>query len=65
MIQESHSSDLDQSASSNYQIAYTYDGLMRLTRSERRDIRGDLIETFGYEYDAASNITKEVKTTYQ
>jgi hypothetical protein len=65
VVTETHASDLDPSDASNYSLAYTYDGLLRLIGSDRTDAEGDPIESYRYEYDAASNITQKVKTTYE
>jgi hypothetical protein len=65
LISESHSSELDSSDESNYQVAYTYDGLMRLVFMSRSDSDDNPLETISYEYNAASNITKKVKTSYE
>ena len=45
-------------------MAYVYDGMMRLIKSARTDSADNPVETYTYKYDAASNITKKVKTTY-
>jgi hypothetical protein len=65
VITETHASDLDASDGSNYSVTYAYDGLLRLIGSDRSDSDGSAIESYEYEYDAASNITKKVKTTYE
>jgi hypothetical protein len=65
VITETHTSDLDTSDGSNYSVTYAYDGLLRLIGSDRSDSDGSAIESYEYEYDAASNITKKVKTTYE
>ncbi len=60
VLSETHSSDLDPSNESNYTVAYTYDGLLRLTGETRNDAGGDLIEKTTYAYDARSNLTDKV-----
>ena len=62
VITESHTSDLDTSAAGNYEVAYQYDGMMRLIGLQRTDLQGNPLESTTYEYDAASNVTKEVQT---
>lgn len=62
VIQEIHQSDVDASNSSNYQVSYVYDGLMRLLSSTRTDLDDNPLETISYRYDAASNIVKKVQT---
>ena len=51
-------------AACNYQMRYVYDGLMRLTKATRSDLRGNPIKDYSYEYDAMSNITQRVVATY-
>jgi len=58
---ETSASDLDTSTSSNYQMSYGYDGLMRLVSSTRSDASGNFLESNTYTYDAASNITQRVQ----
>jgi YD repeat-containing protein len=65
VITESHSSELDASVGTNYRVAYQYDGMMRVIALQRTDLQGNQIESVSYEYDAASNITKEVQTITQ
>jgi hypothetical protein len=47
---------------SNYQIDYTYDGLLRMIEKNRQDLDGNLIKDTTYKYDAASNLTDKVET---
>jgi YD repeat-containing protein len=61
VISETHGSDLDASTASNYQIAYAYDGLLRLIDETRTDLDGDLIEHTTYAYDARSNLIEKVQ----
>ncbi|MEM1363853.1 MAG: hypothetical protein AAGF94_19510 [Pseudomonadota bacterium] len=63
LTQEASMSQLDSSAASNYQIAYGYDGMLRLTSADRKDLDGGPIKMITYEYDAASNLTKKVEVT--
>ena len=60
LVSEASTSQLDTSTDSNFQNAYTYDGLMRLSTMTRSDLSDNLLETISYTYDAASNITQKV-----
>jgi len=61
VVHETHASDLDTSTGSNYQMDYTYDGMMRLTQESRSDTEGVLLETISYTYDAAANLLTKVR----
>src|SRR5262249_37911911 len=61
LVSETSASDLDASTSSNYQMTYAYDGLMRLVTSTRSDSSGNFLESDTYTYDAASNISQKVQ----
>lgn len=65
VVSERHQSDLDATSSSNYEMNYTYDGLMRLLASERTDLEGGKLETISYKYDASSNIWEKIQTVYE
>ncbi len=60
---ETSRSDLDTAATSNYQVIYGYDGLLRLISAEREGLDGKAIRSTTYEYDASSNLTKKVEVT--
>jgi hypothetical protein len=47
---------------SNYQIDYTYDGLLRMIEENRTDLAGSLIKDTTYQYDAASNLIEKDET---
>ena len=64
VLSEVHESEMDMSSESNYQMGYTYDGLMRLTTALRSDLASNLMKKHSYTYDAMSNITERVVTTY-
>ena len=61
LLSETSASDLDSSTSSNYQMTYGYDGLMRLVSATRNDASGNFLESDTYTYDAASNISQKVQ----
>jgi hypothetical protein len=61
VVHEESSSDLDPSDDSNYQIDYTYDGLLRLIEENRQDLDGNPIKDTTYEYDAASNLKRKIE----
>jgi hypothetical protein len=61
LVSETSASELDDSIASNYQVAYGYDGLMRLVSATRSDSGGNFVESDTYTYDAASNITQRVQ----
>lgn len=63
LTRETSLSQLDLTDTSNYQITYGYDGLLRLISAVREDLDGNLIRSLSYEYDAASNLTKKVEVT--
>ena len=63
LVTETSSSQLDTSNDSNYQVAYGYDGLLRLISAKREDLEGNLIRSQTYEYDASSNLSKKVEVT--
>jgi YD repeat-containing protein len=63
LTRETSLSQLDTSDTSNYQVTYGYDGLLRLISAVREDLDGNLIRSLSYEYDAASNLTKKVEVT--
>lgn len=63
LTRETSLSQLDLTDTSNYQVTYGYDGLLRLISALREDLDGNLIRSLGYEYDAASNLTKKVEVT--
>ena len=60
VVHEEHTSDLDSSDNSNYQMDYGYDGLLRLVSEARSDSSGNLLESTTYEYDAGDNLTRKV-----
>jgi MYXO-CTERM domain-containing protein len=60
VVHEANTSDVDSSNDSNYQIDYTYDGLLRLIEENRQDLSGSPIKDTTYEYDAASNLTRKI-----
>ena len=64
VLTEVHQSDIDPSEDSNYKMQYQYDGLMRLTKATRTDLSDALLQTHAYTYDAFSNITERVVSTY-
>jgi YD repeat-containing protein len=64
LVQEISTSALDSSTDSNFQTAYTYDGLMRVAGMTRSTLSGSVLETISYTYDAASNITQKVQSVY-
>jgi len=61
VVHETHSSDLDSSGDSNYQMEYGYDGLLRLVSEQRSDASGTLLESTTYEYDAGDNLKRKVQ----
>jgi hypothetical protein len=67
VVHEESQSDLVDSndpsyADSNYQIDYTYDGLLRVIEENRQDLDGNLIKDTTYKYDAASNLIEKAET---
>jgi len=65
VVHEESRSDLaagDAYTDSNYQIDYTYDGMLRLIGEDRRDLDGNAIKNTTYAYDAASNLIEKVET---
>ena len=64
VLSEVHESEMDMSSASNYQVSYTYDGLMRLTTAVRSDLASNVLKKYSYTYDAMSNITERVVTSY-
>lgn len=65
IIQAMHESELDTSTASNNQVAYGYDGMMRLVAMNKSDLDGNPLESISYKYDSRSNITKKVQTTFE
>jgi hypothetical protein len=61
VVHEAHTSDLDPSTGSNYQMDYVYDGMLRLTQESRSDSSDVLLETISYTYDAAANLLTKVR----
>lgn len=61
LVAETSASDLDASTTSNFQMTYAYDGLMRVISSGRAAADGSFLESNSYTYDAASNLIQKVR----